>query len=122
MLWFLAATWNRSQSITALRFQIGSFTYQAAIPSLCPRTVDTSIHPSLVFFFLSFFLCCLFLLSSFLCCIENVGTNPGLLALWEDERKRLAERGLSESLIDAPESQGVQPTISLLLYAERPLI
>ena len=41
-------------------------------------------------------------------CADHVGANPGLLALWEDERNRLRSRGLEGEEIDleAPESQG----------------
>ncbi|KAF6017861.1 REV3L [Bugula neritina] len=37
---------------------------------------------------------------------DHVGTNPGLLALWEDEKKRLQANGLDgEVKLDAPNSQ-----------------
>lgn len=37
-----------------------------------------------------------------------MGTNPGLLALWEDEKKRLQANGLDgEVKLDAPNSQGL---------------
>ena len=40
-------------------------------------------------------------------CTDHVGTNPGLLALWEDERKRLRAQGLEEEItLEAPQSQG----------------
>lgn len=43
-------------------------------------------------------------MSCFVCPV-NVGTNPGLAALWEDEKQRRRDRGES-SQITPPESQG----------------
>ena len=37
--------------------------------------------------------------------VANVGTNPGLAALWDDERQRQRERG-EDSQITPPDSPG----------------
>lgn len=37
----------------------------------------------------------------------NIGTNPGLAALWEDERQRQRERG-EDSQITPPDSPGTE--------------
>ena len=42
--------------------------------------------------------------------VANIGTNPGLAALWEDERQRQRERG-EDSQITPPDSPGKKQAI-----------
>ena len=44
-----------------------------------------------------------------LCVVDNIGANPGLTALWEDERQRRREQGESTD-IAPPGSQGTLNT------------
>jgi DNA polymerase zeta len=39
--------------------------------------------------------------------LASTGTNPGLMALWDDEKERRREKGQS-SQIENPQSQGKQ--------------
>lgn len=45
----------------------------------------------------------------------NIGTNPGLAALWDDERQRQRERG-EDSQITPPDSPGGISRITFLSF------
>lgn len=51
--------------------------------------------------------------------LDHVGTNPGLLALWEDERKRLRAKDLEDEVpLEAPSSPGMGIVGMLLVNSQ----